>query len=459
VTIDGVEIDRSIFASRQPPARNKATKKPPPERLPWFDQWRGARGAALRSLVVTIRVALAEHEKTTGDRKRERRPDDQRRYEIAVETVVANLAHSALVNPSNRRLAILTGNKTRGFTRYDNDALGKPFRKLLGGLESLGMVEWQWSIQRGLASSVAPTERLVKMVRDSGVTLEDFGRLANEEVISLSRKRKIGDWRESRIERDWIDYTDTAETNAMRDDMRRVNAWLERASITFVDDGAEPVDVHSRTLGRLFVIHEGDHLTQRFDLSGRLFGGFWQALQRQRREGIRIDGEPAATLDYSSMFARLAYASKGVQLPAGDLYAIPGLEGHRAAVKLGVNALLFDQQTRRQWPKTEEPEQRMPAGWTLARFRRALVECHPVLGDCIGKGLGFELMHTESEIMARVLTTLVSEGVTALPLHDGILVRKSHASMGKEAMEAVSRDMTSYVLPVTCSIAGQASEC
>jgi hypothetical protein len=76
-------------------------------------------------------------------------------------------------------------------------------------------------------------------------------------------------------------------------------------------------------------------LRQRFDLSGRLFGGFWQGLQRERRSGIRIDGEPVATLDYSSMFARLAYASKGVRPPAGDLYAIPGLEGRRDAVKLG----------------------------------------------------------------------------------------------------------------------------
>jgi hypothetical protein len=106
------------------------------------------------------------------------------------------------------------------------------------------------------------SERLTKTVRDAGVTLEDFGRLANEEVIRLSRKWKIGDWRESRIEREWIDYTDTAETNAMRDDVRRVNARLERASITFVDDGAQPVDVRDRTLRRLFVILEGDPLGQ-----------------------------------------------------------------------------------------------------------------------------------------------------------------------------------------------------
>jgi hypothetical protein len=202
----------------------------------------------------------------------------------------------------------------------------------------------------------------------------------------------------------------------------------------------------------MFVIHEDDPERQRFDLSGRLFGGFWQGLQRQRRVGIRIEGEPLATIDYSSMFARLAYASKGLQPPAGDLYAIPGLEGHRDAVKLGANALLFDQHTRRRWPKTEEPEQRLPSGWTLGRFREALVAHHPVIADCIGTGLGFRLMHIESEIMVRVLTALLSEGVTALPLHDGVLVRRLHASKGKAAMEEVSREMTSYVLPVTSSL-------
>ncbi len=402
--------------------------------------------------MATIREALDAHEKDSGERQRARRPDDQRRYEIAVETVVSNVAHSALFNPSDKRLAILTGNKSRGFTRYENDALGKPLRTLLGALEKLGLVTWLWSTQRGEASSVAPTERFVEMVREAGIKKEDFGRLTNEEVIRLSRKRKIGDWWERRIERDEIDYTDTPQTNAMRDAMRRINSWLEQASIGFADDGGDAIDIYDRTLRRMFVIHQGDPLSQRFDLSGRLFGGFWQGLKRERRAGIRIDGEPVAIIDFSSMFARLAYASKGVQPPQGDLYAIPGLEDHRDAVKLGVSALLFDQHARRQWPKTEEPDQRLPRGWTVVKFRTALVERHPILGDCIGTGLGFHLMHTESEIMVRVLTTLLAEGVTALPLHDGILVRKSHATKGKEAMELVSRDMTSYVLPVTCSM-------
>ena len=79
---------------------------------------------------------------------------------------------------------------------------------------------------------MAPTERLVEMVREAGITKKDFGRQANEEVILLSRKRKIGDWWDMRIERDWIDYTDTPETNAMRDAIRRINGmvWSRRLS-------------------------------------------------------------------------------------------------------------------------------------------------------------------------------------------------------------------------------------
>jgi hypothetical protein len=141
--MDDLKIEPSAITSRRPSYPSAAVKgiKPAPERLPWFDQWRGARGPALRSLVATIREALDRHENAAGERQRARRADDQRRYEIAVETVVANLAHSALFNPSDSRLAILTGNKTRGFNRYENDALGKPLRTLLGSLEALGLVE------------------------------------------------------------------------------------------------------------------------------------------------------------------------------------------------------------------------------------------------------------------------------------------------------------------------------
>src|SRR5208282_6029191 len=89
------------------------------------------------------------------------------------------------------------------------------------------------------------------------------------------------------------------------------------------------------------------------DRGGRLFGdGFWLTLASGRRAYIRIDGEVVADLDFSSMFARLAYAHLGIEAPSGDLYAIPGLESYRSGVKLAFNILLFDGKgQRRKWPE------------------------------------------------------------------------------------------------------------
>ena len=64
---------------------------------------------------------------------------------------------------------------------------------------------------------------------------------------------------------------------------------------------------------------------ERFDLGGRLFGGWWQSLEKQRRRSIRLDGEPIAELDFAAMFLRLAYLEVGESPPEGDLYAaVPG---------------------------------------------------------------------------------------------------------------------------------------
>jgi hypothetical protein len=194
--------------------------------------------------------------------------------------------------------------------------------------------------------------------------------------------------------------------------------------------------------------HE-DPLPQRFDQSGRLFGGFWQGLERERRRHIRIEGETTAYLDYASMFLRLVYAQAGEAPPAGDLYAIPGLERHRAAVKVAVNALLFARRKRTDWPKMEDPEDEPPAGFTWSQFVDRFAKVHPAVMPYIGKGLGLALMFLESEIMVKVVTRLADEGVAALPIHDGLMVKASAAGAAKAAMGDVAREMTSAEIPVT----------
>jgi hypothetical protein len=367
---------------------------------------------------------------------------------------IANLAHAVLVPPGTGQLAILTGNGRNGRTRYDNPALGKPFRTLLHGLDELGLAQWRNSPQRGVASSLAPTDSFARAVKEAGITLADFGRQAGEEVVIASRKEHLRVSDGLVISRELVDYADTAETIAIRDAVRGLNTFLEEADIVFVDDCLGFVDPHSRSMARYFTLTADDG-APRFDRNGRLFGGFWQNLRKDRRRGIRIEGEAVANLDFASMFPRLAYASVGAAAPEGDIYAISGLEGHRRAVKMALNCLLMDDFHRSAWPKDlvtaeggGDATAILPAGWTVKRTKDAILKKHPALRPCFGVGIGLTLMHMESQILVRVLKEMKARRLVALGLHDGLLLPRSRAEEGRMLMEVISREFTPAGIPV-----------
>jgi hypothetical protein len=60
-----------------------------------------------------------------------------------------------------------------------------------------------------------------------------------------------------------------------------------------------------------------------------------------------------------------------------------------------------------------------------------------------------ELMYAESQILMRVLATLVKAGIPALPMHDGIMVAASHVHAATTAMVEASRAELGLPLRVT----------
>jgi hypothetical protein len=196
-------------------------------------------------------------------------------------------------------------------------------------------------------------------------------------------------------------------------------------------------------------------------------------LKSTRRGSIRIGGEPIADLDYSSMFARLAYARLGEVAPEGDLYAIPALEGFRSGVKLAFNVFLFDGKgLRTKWPaamgvgvgddgaRDGDDHQAddsvhsgydglLPAGWEdPQRLRRAILGRHPALGKAFGRRLGYDLMFTESRVLMVVLAELMERGIVALPLHDGLMVARSRMLEAREVMRESVLQVAGVGIPV-----------
>lgn len=334
-------------------------------------------------------------------------------------------------------------------------------------LEAGGLLQRQISDAiRGEVSSIQPTRRFADMVVAADIALAHFARDPSQELLLFTRVTR----KQSPVTHKWTktrkleDYTDTPTTLSYRAAVRELNAFLDSADISFIDDGLDPaVDPYGRTLTRRFTIFDAQE--RRFDQVGRLFGGFWMSMKRERRKQIRIDGEAVAELDYSTMFTRLAYADLWLQPPEGDLYAIPGLEAHRSGIKLAMNCFLFDENpNRRTWPKdmsltaetgaeaTEEDtfKGKLPDRWTVNRTKKAILTVHPALERAWGRGLGYRLMWQESEILLAVLRELMGQGIPALGLHDGLLVPVSKTDIALEAMRNQSKAIVGVELP--CSI-------
>jgi hypothetical protein len=142
---------------------------------------------------------------------------------------------------------------------------------------------------------------------------------------------------------------------------------------------------------------------------------------------------------------------------------------------MALNCFLFDTTTRRSWPSAmgigqgddqaaragDLPaasfEARLPPGWTVKKTRAAILQRHPALANILGTGIGYRLMHRESEVLLAVLETLRSREIVGLGLHDGLLIPASRMNEATDIMAAVAREQTGHHLPVTSKCLSTAS--
>ncbi len=426
------------------------------DREPFLDQWLTARSVRLRRLVADTLAAIEEAENRSGTRQRKRRKSDFETRRALVETIIANLAHAAVFTRPSTAIAVSLA-KRRRITRYDRPIF-RQLRRTLDTLADVGVLKLRVSRQQGRASTIRPTPRFVKEVAQVDLSSQDFARHSGEEVIILSRSRLGFKTNPATLEtsfgkmRERIDYpSDTRTSRRYRGEVRRINAFLEGASLTLLPNAAAPtIDTGQRRLCRHFALPDGaDPNRPRFDLGGRLFGGWWQPLVKAERHRIRIEGEPIADLDFGAMYPRLAYLKAGLRPPEGDLYAVPGLEApeYRDGVKGMMNTLLFSEGHKARIPSGFKAS--LPKSWTAAKVKAAILARHPDLEPILETGIGMKLMFMESQILIGVLLGLMERGIVALPMHDGIMVAVSKASQAKTVMEDVAAEETGYRLPVS----------
>ena len=405
----------------------------PSPHLVWFDPQLRANDKKLATAIRGFGHLVEGRETELGLRSRSRTLSAKRSFNQAVEAICCNLMVARMVGNGALLAVPLAHDTMWGKGRYANSVYGKHFLDLIKVLEGIGLIERKTTGYR-FSKAKAPslmrvTDRLLEHLPAECARWNDIRREADDELIVLKADKDEDGSSPP------IDYRETSDTKRWRGQVRRINKRMAAAGIELMPDPGAPfigekgylVASFRRSLHRTF--NNGS-----WKEGGRLWGGFWMAMKRdQRFRRIRIDGEPIADVDYQQLYPRLAYARAQVPPPEGDFYDVAGDGSSRDGWKILINAMLFAEGRLGNWP--DDTQSYFPEGMTLKQAVELIKRTHGPIVHLFGRGLGYQLMWMESDILVSAMTILFKMGITALPLHDAVLVPRSQAEAAKDVME------------------------
>lgn len=444
---------RSALAPASLPKTRHAGREVLPHAIlldPWLTTAPHPQGQPLATLVLALAPRLPKA-----------RADAAQRQLAVLSCLLANIIAAIATCPLAPPAIAVPQGKLKA-TRYENAVVtGRQLKPTVDALEAAGMIVRSPPIFKQARTTVQPTARLVELIATHHVTATSIMRLPGEEVILL-RQRKA----RSASENDdddgasepftastnqvgsLIDYPDDCpEANALRTALRRYNEFLLKSDIRVMGiDNPPPPKPFKRIFATSGPIQ--------FNLHGRLYagqvGGWHQGLPKAQRNLVRISGEIIVEIDWQSLHLRLAYVEAQCSPPNGDLYAIPGLEPYRPALKIVCSAMLsISGELTKLPPSVREASPDLPKQWTARRIAQAVKQHHAPIAHLFGKDRGIAYMNKDAGMLLRVLTRLMDRGLPALPLHDAILVQQSAKDIAIATMQEASRELLGVELPVS----------
>lgn len=404
----------------------------------WFEPLFRAK-ALLRRATDKLYAHLSEYEVASGRRKRARKEMDANGFRLAVEALACNL----ILLKATGNDAKLAVPRSHGVLWKANASpvYGQHFLTAIDLMADLCLINedrrgYRVSAKSKMPSLICAADALAAHLPLAPPDWRSVQQIDEQALVVLKESK------DEKGNAAALAFDETARTRQLAAQVRRINKNLRAADIeiTGTDSGlslgkdGQIIVPYRRSLRRVFNNSNWQH-------GGRLAGGFWMSMERAERfERIRIDGERVADVDYRQLFPRLAYVRAGAEQPDGDIYDVAGDGTGRDGWKKLLNAMLFSQGPLKNWP--EDTRQHFADGAKIRATVEMLAAKHAPIAHLFGAGLGFQLMRIESDILIKVITHLSSVGVTALPLHDAVLVAESKVDVAADAMQAAFRMWT-----------------
>ena len=204
-----------------------------------------------------------------------------------------------------------------GKSRYNELKIKVSTIDIVHRLDEAGLIGrkdgWQDTDGKGFLTRIWPTPKLTKLFEDAAFGFFDIGYADNRETIILRDEDKVD-----------VPYPDNRMVRDMRQLLQDYNKLLEKTFIDIQSLDVPRIELPEKKRRRqsnkqVFVnITHHDKFVRRifnnktFDDGGRFYGGWWQRIDGDYREDIRINDVPTVEIDYSSLHFILAYTEAGL---------------------------------------------------------------------------------------------------------------------------------------------------
>ncbi|OAJ69284.1 hypothetical protein [Gluconobacter cerinus] len=304
-----------------------------------------------------------------------------------------------------------------------------------------------WGNHQGHAARLRPSKTLIAMAQRYGCTPatagEDWKLITPAPVEPLAPKELLA-----------FTAIPTKVRGKISEDSRRPMN---------VPPGCEDLQAFMRALtGRLAEIEftgcAPPVLQARF-IGTREFGGriyahgvdnYQNGIGKTERSHITMNGEAVAELDLSASYLSIALALLGSPAPAGDPYALPGLEEtYRDAIKHWFVLFWQTGKAPQKWPKKtpsvvrESIKPQEIKGPAFARYP-ALKDVESILPETLQASIpkpmrnwavGQYLTGVEASIMRQAMSGILESGGIVLPMHDGVIIPCSQVAIALRAIK------------------------
>ncbi len=158
---------------------------------------------------------------------------------------------------------------------------------------------------------IRASEELHAMFREAKFVRDDVTRFKGEEIIILRDAKEA-----SKVGRQ-VEYKDTEETKAMREELQAYNDLLASSFIDIATLQEPVIQTDPEIKASRVQIHKDNCRLRRvfsrshWRMNGRFYGSWWQRVNDDWRSKIFIDDQPTIEVDFKGLHVAMLYAKAG----------------------------------------------------------------------------------------------------------------------------------------------------